>query len=254
MEPEPTADQETHLKPATESETAASSIVEEESEVLADQVCEPAVTSVQVRVLVELEENDWLIDWSAESQPFLRPSALQFIQRLHLGTSSPALAWYGDSLALPRPSETSAPPQTIYQSAPPWLLAPMAPPETVIPSAPPSSLVPLAPPGLHRGTRSHLCHLGDLGPLASRLLLAITPPWSPCPSMSPGLSAHRTSTGTHYLPVSHQSVRLLPPSVPPWVILVLAASCYALDSRRRSTQPWILPSAPPWALPLPTPP
>ncbi|XP_050977516.1 uncharacterized protein LOC127172309 [Labeo rohita] len=118
MEPEPTADQETHLKPATESETAASSIVEEESEVLADQ-----------------------------SQPFLRPSALQFIQRLHLGTSSPALAWYGDSLALPRPSETSAPPQTIYQSAPPWLLAPMAPPETVIPSAPPSSLVPLAPPG-----------------------------------------------------------------------------------------------------------
>lgn len=64
----------------------------------------------------------------------------------HWGFQSPALLWNRDSLALPHPSEPSAPPRSIDQSALPWLLASSAPPGTVIYSVPPGSLFPPAPP------------------------------------------------------------------------------------------------------------
>lgn len=40
-----------------------------------DQVCEPVYTSVPVGVLVELDDEEWLIDWdSAEPLPTLAPT------------------------------------------------------------------------------------------------------------------------------------------------------------------------------------
>lgn len=74
-EPEPTADREPSLpttditpeaKPTTERVPAAESISEEMPEVPSSQGCEPAITSVPVGVLVEMDKEEWLIDWITE--------------------------------------------------------------------------------------------------------------------------------------------------------------------------------------------
>lgn len=99
-EPEPNADRETQPMPTMEPVPAALSVREEKAEVTADQVCEPAITSVPVGLLVELEENDWLIDWSAEvTLPTHKPGGTRShlwhlgppAPRLLLGCSSPGL-------------------------------------------------------------------------------------------------------------------------------------------------------------------
>lgn len=61
MEPEPTADKETQPMPTTEPELAASFVWEGKPKVPADQVCELDITSDPLGVLVELEEDEWLI-------------------------------------------------------------------------------------------------------------------------------------------------------------------------------------------------
>lgn len=77
-DPEPTTDKEPETQQiptkdfmpepvlASEPEPTASSVPEEVLEVPSYQVCEPAITSVPVGILVELEEEEWLIDWEAE--------------------------------------------------------------------------------------------------------------------------------------------------------------------------------------------
>lgn len=84
-EPEPTADQEPELMPATvpvsepmtttEPEPSASSILVTEPAIQSDQVCEPVSTSIPVGLLVVLDTEEWLIDWdSAEPVTTLVPT------------------------------------------------------------------------------------------------------------------------------------------------------------------------------------
>ncbi|KAL0173504.1 hypothetical protein M9458_029472, partial [Cirrhinus mrigala] len=121
-DPGPPQTRETHLMPATEPEPAASSIVEEEPKVPADQVCEPAVISVPVRVLVELEKNDWLINWSAE----------YCLRCYHPSTFSKSVSAHNIPLLFipPEPTIPSTPPPlaplspTVHSEAPPYNLDP----------------------------------------------------------------------------------------------------------------------------------
>lgn len=57
---------------------AASSFPEEEFEVPADQMCEPAITSMPVGVLVDLDEEERLIDWETEVAPS-HPDSVFFV-------------------------------------------------------------------------------------------------------------------------------------------------------------------------------
>lgn len=52
--------------PAMEPEPAASSVLEEKLEVPSDQVCEPAITSNPVGLIIKLKEEEWLIDLTKE--------------------------------------------------------------------------------------------------------------------------------------------------------------------------------------------
>ncbi|XDV21149.1 hypothetical protein PO909_026302 [Leuciscus waleckii] len=148
MEPEPTTDRETAIEP----EPAASSVQEEKPEVLADQVCESAITSELVGVLVELEENDWFTDWSSEPATSSCPPPLALLTPLAHPVTPPcnldppwdfeslSPAWHRDSLAPPRPSEPTAPP---------WPLVPGTPPQPPCPLVSPGLLVHRTSPGTH---------------------------------------------------------------------------------------------------------
>ncbi|RXN14049.1 vegetative cell wall gp1-like protein [Labeo rohita] len=183
MEPEPTTNRETQLKPAMEPELTDSFIVEEEPEVPADQPFlrpPPLLTPLSPTV-------------HPETPPYNLDAPWDFM--------SPALVWHVDSLALPRLSEPLAPPQTIYQSAPPWLFAPTALPGTVVPSAPPGSLILLAPPGSVVATQL---------PWPSRLSAVLQPS---TPTALFGFSIPQASPGDSLTPVSPWSTGLqAPPS------------------------------------------
>lgn len=76
IDPEPTADQETQLIPTIKIESEPMTVIEpepatiffleEKPEVLADKVCEPAITSMPVWISAELDAEEWLVDWEKE--------------------------------------------------------------------------------------------------------------------------------------------------------------------------------------------
>jgi len=115
--PEPTADRE--LPPAVTKEpvriTALTIALELKPSSESDQVCELA-TSVPLGVLVELDNEDWLIYWDTE---VLLPTLPSFAKVCRSPSSPPA----ADSITPPRPADLSAPP---------WLLPPLAPPRSLI--------------------------------------------------------------------------------------------------------------------------
>ncbi|ROL47654.1 Calcium-binding protein 8 [Anabarilius grahami] len=165
----PTPDPETSQPPTTPNtdimpEPPADT--EPETNNMSDQVCEPAMSSATVGVIVEFKGIEWspahtlvaessVFHFLYQRQPVLHPHLCWFpsgsssvCSTLLCGSVSGLLV---SSSALTRGSLVSnsscracTPPQPVNQSAPPWLLPFLAPPRLVVQSAPPWLLPPSA--------------------------------------------------------------------------------------------------------------